>query len=270
MSSDPRHSRQDFLGADAPRLFQRLKIGIIGLGGGGSHVVQQLAHVGFLRYALFDGDSIQDTNLNRLVGATQRDIEQAELKVRIAERVIRGLNPRALVESFACRWQDKPEALRSCDVVVGCVDGFSERRELEACARWHLIPYLDIGLDVYQMGDASPEMAGQIILSMPGHPCMQCMGFLSERNLAKEAARYGDAGIRPQVVWANGVLASTAVGLLVDLITGWTRELHPPVYLSYESNRGTVMPHVRLPYVRDLVCPHYPADAVGAPRFEAL
>lgn len=270
MSGDPRHSRQDFLGTDAPRLLRRFKIGVVGLGGGGSHVVQQLAHVGFLRYALFDADRIQATNLNRLVGATQRDVELEELKIRIAERIIRGLNPQAQVESFACRWQDQPEALRSCDVVVGCVDGFSERRELEASARRYLIPYLDIGLDVHQVGDAPPEMAGQIILSMPGYPCMQCMGFLSERNLAKEAARYGDAGIRPQVVWANGVLASTAVGLLVDLVTGWTRELRPPVYLSYESNRGTVMPHTRLPYVSNLLCPHYPAEAVGAPRFEAL
>ena len=99
---------------------------------------------------------------------------------------------------------------------------------------------------------------------------MQCLGFLSEKNLAKEAARYGEAGIRPQVVWANGVLASTAVGLLVDLVTGWTREMHPPVYLSYESNRGTVKPHVRLPFVSGVECTHYPADEVGAPRFEAL
>lgn len=268
MSDDPRHSRQDFLGIDAPRLFNTLKVGVVGLGGGGSHVVQQLAHVGFQRYALFDADHIQDSNLNRLIGATHRDVEQAELKVRIAERVVRGINPRAQVELFACRWQEKPEALRSCDVVVGCVDGFAERRDLEASARRHLIPYLDIGLDVHQVGTAAPEMAGQIILSMPGHPCMQCLGFLSEQNLAKEAARYGDAGIRPQVVWANGVLASTAVGLLVDLVTGWTRELRPPVYLSYESNRGTVLPHARFPWVKDLKCRHYPAEAVGAPRFE--
>lgn len=270
MSEDPRHSRQDFLGAEAPRLFSSLRVGIVGLGGGGSHVVQQLAHVGFQRYALFDADRIQDTNLNRLVGATQRDVEARELKVRIAERVIRGINPSAEVGLFACRWQERAEALRSCELIIGCVDGFAERRELEACARRHLVPYLDIGLDVHQVGEGPPEMAGQIILSMPGHPCMQCLGFLSEKNLAKEAARYGDAGIRPQVVWANGVLASTAVGLLVDLVTGWTRGLRSPVYLSYESNRGTVMPHARLPYVGERKCTHYPVQDVGAPRFEPL
>lgn len=270
MTADPRHSRQDFLGEDAPRLLHSIQVGIVGLGGGGSHIVQQFAHVGFQRYTLFDADHIQDTNLNRLVGATHRDVAAGTLKVQIAERVIRALNPQARVALHACRWQDNPEALRSCDVVVGCVDGFAERRELETCTRRHLIPYLDIGLDVHQEGEAPPEMAGQVLLSMPGSPCMQCMGFLSEKNLAREAARYGAAGIRPQVVWANGVLASTAVGLVVDLVTGWTRELRPPVYLSYEANRGTVVPHARLPYVSNVMCPHYPIDAVGEPRFEAL
>lgn len=270
MNGNPRHSRQDFLGEDAPRLLRSLQIGVVGLGGGGSHVVQQLAHVGFQRFVLFDADRIQDTNLNRLVGATKQDVEARALKVDIAERVIRQLNSEAHVELHACRWQARSEALRSCDVVVGCVDGFAERREMEACARRHLIPYVDIGLDVHQVEGSPPEMAGQVLLSMPGSPCMQCMDFLSERNLAKEAARYGDAGIRPQVVWANGVLASTAVGLLVDLVTGWTGELRPPVYLSYQSNRGTVAPHPRLPYVSNLACPHYPVEAVGEPRFEAL
>lgn len=270
MNGDPRHSRQDFLGEDAPRLLRALKVGVIGLGGGGSHVAQQLAHVGFLRYALFDADRIQDTNINRLVGATQWDVDVAELKVRIAERVIRGINPEAQVDALSCRWQEAPEVLRGCDVIVGCVDGFAERRELETSARRYLIPYLDIGLDVHQVEGAPPEMAGQVILSMPGHPCMQCLGFLSEKNLAREAARYGDAGIRPQVVWANGILASTAVGLLVDLVSGWTRELRPPVYLSYEANRGTVLPHPRLPYVGNQQCIHHPPDKVGAPLLEAL
>lgn len=266
---DARHSRQGFLGAAAPHLFESIQVGVVGLGGGGSHVVQQLAHLGLQRLVLFDADRVEHSNLNRLVGATQRDAESRMLKVEVARRMVLGLNPSAKLRCVAERWQSQPELLRGCDVIVGCVDGFAERRELESCARRHLIPYVDIGLDVHCVEGLPPEMAGQVILSMPGSPCMQCMGFLSEKNLAREAARYGDAGIRPQVVWANGVLAATAVGLVVDLVTGWTRDLNPPVYLSYEANRGTVRPHSRLPYIRK-DCPHYPCEEVGAPRFLAL
>ena len=46
MSVD-RYSRQSFLGPDSEALISRCTIGVPGLGGGGSHVIQQLAHVGF-------------------------------------------------------------------------------------------------------------------------------------------------------------------------------------------------------------------------------
>jgi hypothetical protein len=48
------------------------------------------------------------------------------------------------------------------------------------------------------------------------------MGFLTDELLTQEAARYGDAGGRPQVIWSNGVLCSAAVGIIVDLLTGWS------------------------------------------------
>src|SRR5207344_2838807 len=107
-----------------------------------------------------------------------------------------------------------------CDVIVGCVDTFVGRRDLESFCRRHLIPYLDVGMDVLKDQRNSCEIIGQVILSMPGRPCMHCMGFLTDELLAEEARRYGAAGARPQVVWANGVLSSAAIGIIVDLVTG--------------------------------------------------
>jgi hypothetical protein len=75
---------------------------------------------------------------------------------------------------------------------------------------------------------------------------------------------------RPQVVWANGVLASTAVGIAVDLLTDWTEALRGPVYLSYHGNPSTVQPHVRLGYLESGICPHYSIEQVGEPRFGRL
>ena len=124
--------------------------------------------------------------------------------------------------------------------------------------------------DVHEAGDEPPVMGGQVILSMPGGPCMFCLGFLTEEKLGREAANYGAAGGRPQVVWPNGVLASTAVGVAVDLLTDWSRSLRGPVYLSYRANDGTVAPHRRLAYIQDGGCSHYPVDQVGDPRFETL
>jgi molybdopterin-synthase adenylyltransferase len=105
------------------------------------------------------------------------------------------------------------------------------------------------GVSDVALAKSHPPMAGQIFASIPGRPCMWCASFLTEDSLAKEAAKYGDAGGRPQVVWANGVLASTEVGLGVDLLTGWTRSEDLPIYLVYEANRYTVKPHLQLEFM---------------------
>ena len=268
--SDDRFSRQSFLGEDAERIVAQAVIGVAGLGGGGSHIVQQLAHIGFQNYVLYDGDEIEDSNLNRLVGGTSEDVAVSARKIGIAERTILRLWPRANVHAHPFRWQDRPEPIRGCDLVFGSVDGFQERSELEACARRYLIPLIDIGMDVHppQSGEP-PRMAGQVLLSMPGGPCMRCVRFLTDEMLSREAARYGAAGARPQVVWPNGVLASTAVGVAIDLLTDWTRSLRSTVFLSYDGNVGTVTPHPLLKYAK-APCPHYPVDAVGDPVFRRL
>jgi len=266
-----RTSRQSFLGPNSERIIRSATAGVVGLGGGGSHIVQQLAHVGFQNYVLYDGDVIEDSNLNRLVGGTVADVKAKRKKVEIAVRLIMGLQQEATITPVPSRWQDDPLPLRSCDIIFGCVDGFVQRRELEVAARRYLIPLIDIGMDVQpSIGGQPPRMGGQVILSMPGDLCMTCMGFLTEQTLAKEAARYGAVGSRPQVVWPNGALASTAVSIAVDLLTDWTRSLRRSVYLSYDGNSNAMQPHVRLQYCKGTTCTHFPADNVGDPVFKAL
>lgn len=62
--------------------------------------------------------------------------------------------------------------------------------------------------------------------------------MMPTEQIASSAALYGNAGHRPQVVWPNGVLASTAVGLAVDLVTNWTRNGRSNAYLAYDRNQG--------------------------------
>lgn len=265
-----RFSRQSFLGEHAEQIITNTHVGIVGLGGGGSHIAQQLAHIGFSHFSLFDNDRVESSNLNRLVGATQGDVEEKKAKVDVASRVISSINPKASIFSVKSRWQDAPDTLHFCDLIFGCVDSYAERRDIEITARRFLIPYIDIGLDIHQVGDEAPRMAGQVILSMPGDLCMTCMGFLTESKVRREAEQYGAAGMRPQVVWANGVLASNAVGIAIDLITDWTKSPKPPIYLSYDSNQCTVQPHKRLEYLKETRCDHFPLDQVGEPRFKPL
>ena len=250
-------SRQSFLGTESDKFLEGTTAGVIGLSGGGSHVCQQLAHIGVGNYVIVDPQTIDDTNLHRLVGGTVVDVEASAAKVEIATRLIRGVRPQAVIGAYEDDWRNVAESLRKCDVVFGCVDSYKDRNELERHARRYLTPYIDIGMDVAKAGSVY-HISGQAALSIPSGACLWCMGVLREQLLAEEAADYGNAGIRQQVVWPNGVLASSAVGLFMSLILPWAPKLMP-VLLEYDGNRGTVVPSMKLEYLPK-TCLHFAGE----------
>ncbi|MDR6661278.1 hypothetical protein J2W51_003864 [Tardiphaga robiniae] len=263
-----RLNRQSFLGTHSDAILESTTIGIVGLGGGGSHVAQQTAHLGVGAYVNADPDIIEETNTNRLIGGTLADVDACMPKVAIAARIIRALHPKAQIISVQDDWHNAVDDLKRCAVIVGAVDGFREREQLERFARRHLIPYIDIGMDVHDLGKLGFLISGQVILSMPGAPCMRCCGFITDERLKQEARKYGAAGARPQVVWSNGVLASTAVGLLTQVLTPWYPNPPAFVFLDYDGNKGTVTRNSRMELLNDHVCPHHPSDEAGDPLFD--
>jgi len=233
--------------------------------GGGSHIVQQLAHIGIRRIVLCDDDRIEGSNINRLVGATAQDVRKRRPKTSIAERTIRALQPVSEIDSTRARWQQKMQSLMTCDIVFGCLDSFQARRDLEGFCRRYFIPLIDIGMNVKTSGNC-PEIYGQVVVSLPGQPCLHCAGVLSEQTLSQEAQDYGDAGPKPQVVWPNGVLASTAVGFCMQLLTGWNGSREIPYRLDYQGGTGTM---VISPVCSAIVngCVHYPESQAGDALF---
>jgi hypothetical protein len=243
-------------------------VGVAGLGGGGSHVVQQLAHIGIGTLVVADPDHVEDTNLNRLVGATYADIASATPKTEVAERLAKAINPALRVMSISDAWQTGHVELRGCMCILGCVDSWSEREQLERFARRFLIPYIDIGMDVHELEDETFSISGQVFLSMPGQPCMRCAGILTDELIAEEVARYGAAGGKPQVIWPNGVLASAAVGLLMQLFTPWHAGQKAFAYLEYDGDNQTLQPSPLTEIIQNRPCEHFAADELGDPLFE--
>lgn len=260
-------SRQSFLGAHSEELLANLCVAIIGLGGGGSHIAQQLAHVGVGRYRLIDPDVIEASNLNRLVGGQQADVDNALPKVEIAARTIKSIRPWADVRTAKKKWQEADQLLRDAQVIFGCVDGYQQRDYLETASRRFGVPYFDIGMDITKLGENNFAVAGQMIMSLPGGPCMRCLGFLTPSRLAKEENKYGDAGINPQVVWTNALLASLAVGGMIKLVLPWSGDREPYTWLEVDGNKQTVQPSEQPSYLpMKAVCPHH--SGLGDPLFD--
>jgi hypothetical protein len=261
-----RLSRQCFLGNNSEEVLQRSKLGIIGLCGGGSHVSQQLAHIGIGQFVTADFDYVEDSNLNRMVGSCPGDAEFKRPKSDVIRELILRINPNAEVEIVG-RWQERGDLLSTCDILIGCVDSFTARDELEKFCRRFLIPYIDIGMDVHQ-DSGGYGISGQVALSMPGGHCLWCHGILTDERLAQEQREYGSAGGKPQVIWPNGVLASIAVGHAVSLLLPWNRDLPLSSLIEYDGNRQITRPGARLQFLKDVPCSHYKKEGlVGDPFF---
>jgi hypothetical protein len=267
MSGRGDYSRQSFLGAESEYILANTRVAIVGVGGGGSHIAQQLAHLGVGHFRLIDPDQIEASNLNRLVSASQDDVDQKRYKVRILEHAIRAVRPWASVTVVEKEWQKSDSLLRDAHVIFGCIDGYRQRFYLERAARRYVLPYVDIGMDVVATKPGY-AVSGQLIVSLPGEPCMTCMGFLTPERLAREEEGYGEAGDNPQVVWANGVLASLAVGAFVQMMSPWCSVRAGSQWLEFDGNAQTVTPSLQMKFNVKGPCTHFSgADDIGDPFF---
>src|SRR3546814_14563618 len=123
---------------------------------------------------------------------------------------------------------------------VSCIFFLMIRRPPRSTRTDTLFPYTTL-FRSHSVGDHY-LVSGQVILSSPGEPCLRCFGLVTDEALEAEGARYGDAGGRPQVVWPNGVLASTATGLMVQALTPWHSKPLESVCLEYAGTKQTVSP----------------------------
>ena len=261
-------SRQSFLGRDSEQILALSRITIVGLGGGGSHVAQQLAHVGIGHVGLLDPQKIEDSNLNRLVGATAKDVKAKTPKVEIAQRVINSIRPWIEVESVQSEWQQADYLIKNAHILIGCVDGYRQRMYLESVARRYCLPYIDIGMDVVRLKESEYAIAGQMLMTLPGGPCLKCLGFLKQEDINLEEDNYGDAGVNPQVVWTNGMLASLAVGACIRLLTPWHKLEQEYEWLEVDGNSQTVTKSRQPEYSLKGGCEHYSVSDVGDSFFK--
>jgi molybdopterin/thiamine biosynthesis adenylyltransferase len=249
MNTDGRYARHTGLfGTEGQRLISSCRVAIIGLGGLGSHLAQQLAYLGVTQFLVIDADIVAESNLNRLIGASPTDVGVG--KVDLAARLITSIQPEAVINPRP-QWltaDAEPPGLSSVEVIFGCVDEDPPRLDILRFASAYAIAYIDLASDV--TGDG--EFGGRVVFAKDGERCLSCLGELDQHALAR--ARMSDeqraaddriygidraalAGGGPSVVSINGVVASLAVTEFMCWRTG-LRE--PAGFLTYRGDLGTV------------------------------
>jgi molybdopterin/thiamine biosynthesis adenylyltransferase len=230
-------------------------VGIVGLGGIGSIVALELAHLGVKQFILVDDDAVETTNLNRLVGATTKDVGKP--KTMISKRLIKSVKRSARVTELqvSVRSNNALQALKSADIMMGCVDSDSGRMILNELALAYMIPYIDCGAGINVHNGEIVEAGGRVVVWVPGRPCLLCAKEFIPRIAAEELEspeerefrrRYGyvsGADVKePAVISLNGTIASLAVTELLALITGFRASRHYTIYdmLQQEVAQRTV------------------------------
>ena len=182
--------RQSFLGANSEQRLAEMTVGLVGLGGGNSTSPSSSRTPASAHFVLADADYISLTNLNRLIGGTWWHVLKRTAKVAIMKRMILAINPKARVEIHRKQWQLAGDALKRCEIIVGGLDNVRGKDELDAFCRRFLIPYVDQGMDVHKLdGGHGHLVAGQVVLSEPGSPCLRCMGIVTDAALAEESRK---------------------------------------------------------------------------------
>lgn len=245
-----RFNRQRLLfGEDGQKAIEKTKVGIVGLGGIGSQIVQSLTYLGVQSFVLIDDDVVEESNLNRLVGATEKDAEQAVFKTVVSKRLILATHSLSEVESYSenLRSSAAINALKTCNVVFGCVDNDAARLILSEFTAAYLIPLIDSATEILP-NSTSGTFGGRVILTQPGKFCLSCANAIDmdiarqelESPEAKEVRHAHGYGLgemekSPAVVSLNGVIANLAVTEFMMLIT---KIREPNKYLNYYGERS--------------------------------
>ena len=168
----------------------RLHVGIVGLGSVGSQVAEAVARSGVESVTLIDPDRVEEHNLDRLLNATSRSINQE--KVRVAARAYEAhstaFSPRITALAQSVHERDAYRAVLDCDFVFSCVDRPLARDVLNFVAISHLVPVIDGGVAV-QIDTASDSIFGahwRAQLITPYHQCMRCSGQYSTSMVTTE------------------------------------------------------------------------------------
>lgn len=173
---------------------RHLRVGVVGAGGTGSPLLQQIARMGAGHIAIFDPDHVEHSNLNRLYGATLVDADVGTKKVDVARREIERMGLGTEVATFDT-WIGAPEcrdALKSMDLVFGCTDDHDGRSLLNRLAYYYLVPVIDIGLALRvteRHGSSCLEADGRVTVLEPGCACLICRRIVDAEVAAEEALR---------------------------------------------------------------------------------
>jgi molybdopterin/thiamine biosynthesis adenylyltransferase len=222
-------------GGDVQNVLHDLRVAIVGCGGTGSSVAEQLVRLGVRHFLLLDPDVLSDHNVTRVYGSELNDVGSPKVEV-IGKHIMR-IATDAVVDAHALMVTKEAAARRlaDVDVIFGCTDDNAGRLVLSRLPTFMLTPVIDCGVLLTSDGQGQLDgIFGRVTVVTPGSACLVCRDRIDLARAAAEALTpderirrvdegYAPAlpGVEPAVVSYTTLVAATAVGELIERFVGY-------------------------------------------------
>ncbi len=147
------------------RILRSKRVLVVGCGGLGGHIIDQLARIGIGSLRVVDGDVFEESNLNRQL------LSQVPLlgksKARTAAEHLARVNPDVAVEAVDAFMAEGNvlELIAGCDIVLDALDNIPSRRLLAAACAQAGIPYIYGAIQGW-IAQAAVSMPGDRLLEI--------------------------------------------------------------------------------------------------------
>lgn len=250
-------------GSGIQQTLGRLTVGVVGAGGTGSAVIQQLIRLGVGRLLVSDGEPFDETNVNRVHGSSVRDHGTA--KIEIVRRAVAQIGLGTILETYGkpITYASVLKQFRDCDVLFGCTDNEWSRSLLARFAVYYLIPVFDMGVRIASTEGRIDKIEGRVTTLVPGQACLVCRGRISAERVSAESVQTLDPeraqelrkegyvpeleDPAPAVVAFTTSIASSAISELLHRLTGYLGAERVSSELIYRFSDERLSTNTRAP-----------------------
>jgi molybdopterin/thiamine biosynthesis adenylyltransferase len=224
-------------GPEIQRLLLNLHIGLVGSGGTGSAVAEQLIRLGVGRITVSDGQKFEKTNVNRVYGSRVTDDEHP--KVEIIARQVKDLGLGTIVDLIDApiTYRSVINKFKSCDIIFGCTDDHWGRSILNRLAVYYGIPVFDMGVKIDSENGKIKSIQGRVTTLLWGYACLFCRERIDSNMVAAESREALDPEANralreegyapeledaaPSVIPFTTMVASLAISEFLHRLTGF-------------------------------------------------
>jgi molybdopterin/thiamine biosynthesis adenylyltransferase len=215
----------------------RLHIGIVGAGGTGSSVFEQLVRLGIGTITIIDGDNFDPSNVNRVYGSYVTDAGLNKTLIAKRSANVIGIGTKVNAVMLPITYRSSIEKLKDCDIVFGCTDDKAGRSLLTSFALFYLTPVIDVGVAIDPNGGKIERVEGRVTTLMPGTACLYCRHRISPQGIHDEILQQNDPkqadrlrregyliGVQeraPAVISFTTTIAASAVSEFLHRLTGF-------------------------------------------------